>query len=197
MAAALGHVGLWVLDCLEWWFTLVSVAHEVFTQARRLHILIMPPSLKSCWRCVCRTRVRPLNHRQDDRTLDVRAPPPAQKKALRRLPALGDVPGDATGLTCIVTGPTRRAATFPRRASVVSCLKLLLVHASLLLKLSPRRMRVSAPSFLLGQAVLLHASYQCLAIDRAATVHQYLLCSGIGRETAAELARRGAHGMHV
>ena len=34
MAAALSGVGLWVLDCLDWWTSLLSVAHEVFTQAR-------------------------------------------------------------------------------------------------------------------------------------------------------------------
>ena len=34
MAAALSSVGLWVLDCLDWWCSLLSVTHEVFTQAR-------------------------------------------------------------------------------------------------------------------------------------------------------------------
>ena len=102
MAAALSGVGLWVLDCLDWWTTLLSVAHEVFTQARCA--AGCPPSPSRLHSCFPVSVDALFGSRKIGRICGA---PSLQKRSLQGLPALGQVQGKAEGLTCIVTGPTR------------------------------------------------------------------------------------------
>ena len=55
MAALLGSMGLWVLDCLDWWCTLISVAHEVFTQVSCTDTVDHAPFTATRERCACTT----------------------------------------------------------------------------------------------------------------------------------------------